>query len=314
MFNCPENIHRKLPVLLFLLAACCGCIREDLSGCFNNLIISFEPINPKHNYPELVRTVALYFYDQDEELFFHRHYEREQLDGSDRAAVIADMPPGEYTVVAMINHSSQHKTVDYESLSTLRSYLNEWWIEERLDDYFSGMQAITVPHDNRSQQETMSIFKHNNDIRVQVIFEGYTVPEDFNLGCLLYGKDGMYHYKSHSATEDVEVVTLPYFVQYDTSGQPVTFYCSTMRLWRDLELSLLLAEYDQEYNTGETFLLDIPKELGKITDSSGDYPYDTDEELEYHDQYNITITLGGGFIVLSIKINDWYLIGGNKDV
>jgi len=314
MFNCPENIHRKLPVLLFVLVVCCSCIRENLSGCFSDLIIHFEPINPKHDYPELVRTVDLYFYDRDEKLFLHRHYEKEQLGGRDRAAVLTDMPPGEYTVVAMINHGRQHKTVDYESLSTLRSYLTDWWIDERLDDYFSGMREITVKSGNSNRQEKMSIFKHNNDIRVRIIFEGYTVPEGFNLGCLLYGKDGMFHYKSHSATEDVEVVTLPYFIQYDTYGQPVSFDCSTMRLWHDLELFLLLAEYDQEYNTRQTILLDIPQELAKIQDSNGTYLYDTDEELEYYDQYDITITLDVDFIVLSLQINDWYVIGGDKDI
>ncbi len=57
---------------------------------------------------------------------------------------------------------------------------------------------------------------------------------------------------------------------------------------------------------GRKITIDMLNELAKITDRSGNHPYDTNRELEAHNDYLIEVTLDAQFNFVSVEIiTDW---------
>jgi hypothetical protein len=302
-------------LLLLLLAA--GCTDEDYRNCPAGLYISFEPVNSKHNYPALVATVNLFFYDQQGNLKADFHYTRNQLHGYERAAFVPAIPDGDYRVVAVIKSGERHyETLRGESYETLHTKLKSATVTDKLTDLFSSEKNITI---NRLspviQYETMDIVKHNNNIRLQVDYDGYMAPNGVTLDACIEENNGEFHYQSYSSRMLHNVCYLPWDGQLGSNNLPERFELSSFRLFLGGSTSIRLFETNGSSSfTGRSFSMNVVNELIKVRNLHGERLYDTNLKLEYNDEYVMTITIGKDFVVLSVTIDNWDTIGGGTDL
>lgn len=305
-----KNKKYILLLLLPLLALCAGCTEEDYRNCPAGQYISFEPKNPKHNYREVVQTADLYYYDSSGSLAAEHHYTRAQLRSGDYAAYVPRMDAGEYTLVAIINHSDKIELRDKATIRALYSEIRDDVVMSCPENFFAAVEQVTVPAGYAIQEHTMKIAKHNNNINLTVRFENYTMPAAASLDAYLYGQNG----------------TCSYYDMYPSSplscgrtfrGQPVAadrFLITTMRIWREADMKLTVTENRGTRADSRSVTLDLIEELGKVKNSAGEYLYDTTEKLEYNDEYDIVLTLGPDFVVVGLTINNWSIIDDGVEV
>ncbi|MCD8165353.1 MAG: FimB/Mfa2 family fimbrial subunit [Bacteroides sp.] len=291
-----------------------SCIREDNSDCITGLYIYFNPENPKHDYPELVQTVNLYFYDEVGDLAAGFMYNKQELYSNDKAAFIENLPQGNYTLVSIINNVETYSTVDEQQMKSLESHLRDRLVDYPLVDFFSGIKELTVKQGASQQKVTTDIFKHNNDIRVEVISDGYEPPPGATFNIYIEGNNGAYHYQSATCPEGNVIKYFPHHTEGNQNDIFMVSQFTVMRLWRNADLALYLEERVPFQGVSRTLKLNIAEELAKVVDHQNEFLYDTDEKLSFTDEYTILITLGPNFILLELVINDWTLTGGGIEI
>jgi len=297
-----------LPLLLLM-----GCTHEDYRNCPAGYYISFVTDNPKHNYPELVATVGLYFYDQNGDLQADFHYTRNDLRAHDRAAFVPLMPAGNYRLVAVAKSDvTCYETSGSAKYETLETKLKHEVFDYKKSDLFSAEKNITInPPSHILQTETMTLVKHNSNIRMNLLYDGYVAPNDMTLDAMIEKSSGQFNYSLYSNRVAQDVRFLPWARRNGNNGLPTQFDISCFRLFYDCDATITIYETsDTKSFPGRAYTLDIVKELAKVRNGMGEFLYNTDKKLEYHDEYEITMTLGRDFVVLAIVIDKWSIVGG----
>ena len=94
-----------------------------------------------------------------------------------------------------------------------------------------------------------------------------------------------------------------------------------MHMWHDSDMNLHLDEVGgTRANSPRSIdlnLTDLLKNVSGIVDENGETirnPYDTDDELRFHDEYEIWIKFGKSSISTRIGIDDWAKVGGNIEL
>lgn len=308
-----RKIFRFLLLLLLPLAA--ACTKEDYRNCPAGLYITFEANNPKHVYPEKVQRVYLFFYDGKGDLAAEFRYERDDLRATDRAAFVPQLPTGTYRVVAVVNGGVFTRTQDIEKYSTLHTMLVEEELNYKPVDFFTAEKEITVAVNTTSviPTEKMMLAKHNNDIHLNIVYDGYVLPAGSDLDAFVCGNNRRFEYVSYACPTSSFVRYLAWSRRTNIANSlPDGFSFTTMRLWHGGDICLHLEEVPTR--SGRSIVLNIADELAKVRDDKGNPLYDTDDKLEYHDEYEITVRLGKDFVVLSITIDKWDTIGGGVEV
>lgn len=317
--------------LLLLLPMWIGCTEEDYRNCPAGLWIAFEPINPKHDYPGQVQGVSLYFYDPETGALAEEfRYTREQLRPSDRAAFVTQIPTGTYRVVAVVNSGIYTQTKDAENYSTLHSLLDAEEMNYKPADFYSAEKTITVRVNTSTvvPTEVMDLTKHNNNVHLNLVYDGYEAPEDTTLDAWIEGNNAHYAYATRTASSSHFARYTPWDTQTDIeTGMPTRFSFTTMRLWRGSDVTLVLQETSTSpvRATGERYEYNLTDDiLSKILDEedpTNDYRYDTDEELEFHDEYEIYIKLLGesvgdptNQVQIAVGLNRWDSLGGGVEL
>jgi len=315
------NKKNILPTLLLPLLLLAGCTKEDYRNCPAGLYVTFAPENPKHDYAALVQRMDLYFYGQDGNLAAKHHYDRQDLRAYDRAAYVPQLLSGTYRVVAVMNCGIDTETFDTEKYSTLRSRLKSETVSHRPVAFFSGEKTITVGLPGTEiPTETIDIYKHTNDVRLKIVYDGYVAPAGKTLEAFIRGKNGMFRYDIGRSPGEKLATYYPWETKSDTPGSlPVEFDMTTMFIWHTTsetacDLNVYLQETSASRATGRSVVLNLTEELKKVRDAEGYFLYDTDAKLRYHDEYEITVTLGKDFVVLEITIDNWNTIGGGIEV
>jgi hypothetical protein len=311
------NTRKILSFLLLSLLLVAGCTKEDYRNCPAGLYVSFEPVNPKHNYPELVTKVVLYFYSPEGKLQASFNYSRDELRAYDRAAFVPQIPTGDYRLVAVINGEKDYETYGVDRYEDLYTQLKQETVNEKLTDLFTSEKLITVGRSGRNiQTENKSLVKHNSNIRLKILYDGYAAPAGITLKAFAEESSGIFHYSTYSGPATRYVRYLPWAELSGSNGLPRQFDISVFRLWIGGDASICLQEIDAttQITTGRSYRFNIAEELIKVKNALGEYLYDTNEKLEYNDEYEITITLGEDFVVLSLTIDNWHLIGGGVGV
>ena len=309
----PMNKKHILSFLLLLLLLPAGCTKEDNRNCPAGLYVCFEPNNPKHNYQELVTQVDLYFYGADGELKADFHYSRNDLRTHDRAAFVPRMPAGEYKLVAVVNSGKDYETYGIENYETLYTKVKQDIVSDKLTDFFTSEKQITVGRPaSLVQTETLKLAKHNNNIRLKILYDNYTAPPNTVLDAFVEESCGHIYYSTYSGPPTRDVRYLPWNELSGSDGLPLQFDISTFRLWIGSDAALCLREADavSGIDAGRFYTLNITDALVTVKNAAGEFLYDTDEKLEYNDEYEITITIGKDFVILSVTIDNWDIISG----
>jgi hypothetical protein len=299
--------------LLLVFPLLTGCIKDDFKDC---LYITFDAINPKHIYTDEVQRVSIYFYGlEDNELVREYHFERNQLRRRDQAAIIPDAPVGTYRVLAIVNDGIYTVTGDYENYveSYTEVILDE--LSYNAESLFSAAKEITVEADPENVQvENMHLVKHNNNIIVHLEYaeeDPYLPLEGTNLSLWIDGSNHRHHYREqyqlYTYNGDTKLTSNPWERIDNRDNQteahrlpdhPARFSLTTMRLWHGSDVTLHLREIFQPSTRVEPGQLrdvdiDVDEYLKMIIidEITKELKYGSDLDLEYHDEYHITIRL-----------------------
>lgn len=309
------NKKNILALAVTMVLLCAGCTREDYRNCPSGQYICFEAMNPKHDYKELVQTVDLLFYDRQGSLAAQYNYTRSELRDGDRAAFVPIMEPGEYTVVAMINHADCYSTTQKENYSTLNTQLVDQVLETAPEDFFTAIRNIDITGNYVDMKDqTMTLAKQNNHINLTVRLKDYALPAGGSIDSYITACNGQFHYSTYSCPGHSHRTYRPEVLPVNDLAHG--FRITTMRLWRGMDISLVVDEYrgGTRAAAARSVTLDLVEELAKVKDDAGNFLYDTDDKLEYNDQYDIELTLGPDFVVVGLTINNWAIIDDGVEV
>lgn len=315
------NITKIALSLLLPPLICAGCIKENNGECPSGLYVTFETRNPKHNYVEAAGNVDLYFYTPDGTLEAQYNYAKDDLRAFDGAAFVPDPPQGEFLLMAIVNNGADVNSVDTDDYATIRSEFKSSLIEKRLTDYFSAEKRITVDRRDNAT-EMMVLDKYNNDIRLNVEYDGYVPPAGTGLEAYITCNNGVYQFNTRKCLDPCLVRYQPWAAVIDSgTGIPKQFTISTMHIWQagsdkgKCDVTIFLHETGLPMDTGRTVAVNLTDELLKIRDpQTGELLYDTDAKLLFEDEYELSITLGSEFKILALTINDWAIIEGGVDL
>lgn len=223
-----------------------------------------------------------------------------------------------------IANSDEHKvTSDWNAYSTIYTKLEDFGTPLAIEppsNFLTGEKLITVT--GEAQTENITLIRHTNDITLNVIYDGYQLPDGMYLDSHIHGNNGEFNYSEHATPEDVYVQTDNWARGPNPQGlQPSTFDLATMRLSHAREVLLYLEELPipatRADATGRSIdPIDMAAELAKITDDQGEHVFDTDEKLEQYNIYNFTVTLDGNFSIVSVSVDveNWDSTGGGVDM
>ncbi len=318
-----------MPVLLLSVAVMSSCIKEDPTDC-PGLWITFDMLNPALEYTEEVEHLDLYIFNMNGPasragaptpgtLVSRTSFQLGDMRPNDLAIFVEDLAPGDYHFTVTVNCNVWTETRNWDDYASLDTKLKS---NEMFDavpcNFLSGELPVTVT--GRKQQEIITLLRHNNDIKLNLKYEGYALPEGMALDPHIYGNNGLFDYSEHACPEDIYALFHDWGSQTDPdTGLPSSFDLTTMRLCHERQVILYLEEVpaagtraDQE---PRSVSIDLAAELAKVADEEGNLIYDTDAELEHHNRYEFTITLDGNFAVVSVsvKVNDWDHTGGGID-
>jgi hypothetical protein len=219
--------------------------------------------------------------------------------------------------VAVVNGEKDYETYGVDRYEDLSTQLKQGTVNEKLTDLFTSEKLFTVGRSGGNiQTETMSLVKHNNDIRLKILYDGYVAPAGMTLEAFAEESGGIFHYSTYSSPATRYVRYLPWAELSGSNGLPRQFDISVFRLWIGSDAILTLRETDILTGTvtGRSYALNITEVLTQVKNEAGAFLYDTDEKLEYNDEYEITITLGTDFVVLSVSVDNWHIVGGGVGV
>ncbi len=316
-----------------------GCLRDDYSDCPTGVYITFESINPKNVYAEQVERVNLYFYDKAGDLIHESYYTEDELRPEDHAAYVQNIPDGDYHVLAIINDNIYTETSQISKYSTVRSRVSAEALNYNAEPFFSSEKDITVVNDPMNiRTELMRLDNYKNNIYVHLVYDDskdpYMPTPGTNLQAKIEGSNNEFIYSSRTCNSDTKLVS-EYWYRSDNHEtyeedhrlpeHPAAFSISTMHLWHgsditititevpDSEAAMPMAEGDEpEFRIIKHSLTDLLKER---LDDNGDFPYDSNEELLFYDEFHIYLSIDNGGSKYwngetYIKVGDWDTVKG----
>lgn len=306
------HIQWGLLALVFIMGS---CINDDLSDCPVNKYLYFETLNSKYTFREVVEKVDLYMYDGDK-LVDTKTYSRTDIQATDYKIPLYDYPnKSERWCIALVNQTENcYRTVNADQIQTLQTELIATegdTVKNRISDLFHGAKGLyfEYPH---TMTDTIYLKKNTNDINLFVSFDGYKLPSGSRLDAVLSGTNGQYD-SDNNPVKITRYTYLPYNQNVNDGPYAFTAHFTTMRLWIGGDKEIRLDKESVSDTGGPNarkmlHKLNVTEVLAQITGPNGDYLYDTNEKLEAEDVFNIFITLDGNFVILELKINDWFLI------
>ena len=319
-----------------------GCVKEDYSDCPPGVYVTLEAANPGHDYAEIVQNLSLYLYNiESGALICRRDYTREELREGDRAALLPYSAPGTYRLLAVVNDGLYTTTYGHDRFSTIYSTVNEEALGHDAEAFFSAERTITIgaaPATRAAveiEEHRMTLAKHNNNICLHLEYADYVPTGGTNLTAWIDSPGRAFHYQPYNAGAG-GMLRSDFWARvdnYDSDAthpyprHPAEMSFSTMRMWHGSRMTLCIEEYAGQGAEVEDELrrltIDVTEVLREyIEPETGEKIYDTDEELEFHDEYHITVRLsefensvivGDGF-GLVVQVRKWDYIKGNIDL
>ncbi len=175
------------------------------------------------------------------------------------------------------------------------------------------------------EEHRMVLAKHNNNVFLHLTYETYAPLDGTNLTAWIEAPNRAFDHGAYTCpagqrlTSDNwnRVDNIEHDPEHRYPYHPAEFAFSTMRLWHGSGVTLhveevLEPESEVDPNELRRITFDVTELLREYVEPETlERIYDTDEELEYHDEYHITIMLGlrdAGLIVgdgLVLTVRKW---------
>lgn len=300
-------MNKRVYILFFFLFLVSpGCIRDDNSDCYEGGYLWFESINPKYSYEAMAKQVNLYLYD-DQRLFAEELvYTEDDLKSSAWRVYIPTGYKGDFTIVALVNLSDYYVVSDRERLVTwkagLRSGDND--VSYKLPDIYMAMKKVSLDNLSGAEDENV-LFLAKNTNHIYLLIESVGGRLQGDIEPYIRGSNSLFNYENR-LFGDRMVVYYPHMTE--KRGNGTLYFLSTMLLRVAGDVSLYLRETLSDGTASDRFLFNIPEKLAQVKDHNGVKLYDTDQKLALEDEFYFTLVLDEQLQVMTLKVNDWYVI------
>lgn len=295
----------SLVVLLFANS----CIREELDECpLIERHICFESAMHKYNFAEIIDQTTLYLYNSEKELVFSRIYTAEELVMNNYMASIPLQEADTYTLLASMNSGNDYQKAEALhlhdfSISLIPDKADS--ITRKQTDIYHGFREIVFTENEQPKQicDKVTLYKNTNHINITLVYDGYIIPEAHMLQAKLEANNGMYNHFNENTGNGNRI----YIAHNEESISNGNYYNFTvMHIKSQLPVSLYLEEVNADGIVHAGLEKDLIKEITKI--------YQTDEDLDQEDIFDIKITLGDRMTIISLLVNGWYTIRDGVDI
>ncbi|MCD7970086.1 MAG: FimB/Mfa2 family fimbrial subunit [Alistipes sp.] len=320
-----STLYPMLIALAAIAVASCS-IKEDMESCTDPprsgmdtlfVYLVFECIEiydageREIVFDKVTDQLELLFYDTDGKLAYDLKYTAARLEEYDwEVRLYTDLvKPGDYTLLTLVNYDNDHYTLTgKESLETLLAGLehDSSEIDFPLTDTYYGRYELELRYSLFSNEHKVMLSKNTNLFNLTVTFRD---EENYNnvisMESRITGNNTLYRW-DNTAVDLPAVRYIPFRSSYGDRDKTFNDFNKTMRIWHasDLKLEIELTTTHEVYKLTQ----DIPQWLAEIE------KYDTDEKLEHYDEFDIRITLGGGFVILAVQVNGWYVVKDEGDL
>lgn len=296
--------HIYLLITLFLFLG--GCNKDDLEDCPIMLHVYFESVMTKYEYENIADQLDLYLYNQNNSLVERFSYSKNQLQQANYTPVLPIWEFGKYTLVALVNPKDYTISGDGD-INSFQVALNSEegdTVRTKQSDLFHAYKVMDLPFTGIiNRYDTLDLYKNTNHILVNISFERYDT-ERSTLHAYMSGNNGSSDYKN-DCNPNSKRIYLPYTKKWE--GRKVSMQYTTMQLKIGSDLTLYVEEEREGTRT-------IMKELNIAETISKVSEYNTNEKLDQEDTFTIDLVLSSDYIILDLKINDWYIIRSGVQV
>jgi hypothetical protein len=270
----------------------------------------------KYKIEDVAQEVLLYLYNNNGGLVDTFRFSAAYLKANNFIALLPIEDVGQYTVVALLNPSTQYYDVTGDgALTTFRTELKADradTVARRQSDLFYAYKEITHVQSTTIEYDTIRLFKSTVHFNVFVELEDYQLPAENTLSTAIDGNNGIFDYLN---AKSVRRLYLPYTNPVVTTRaikEEYHYQFETMDFRTTDVLNLLV--HEDGPNTDRTETINIIEALGNITLDDDSHPYDTNAKLAQEDEYDLRVVLDAGFKILELRINDWYTIKGGLEL
>jgi hypothetical protein len=270
----------------------------------------------KYKIEDVTQEVLLYLYNNNGGLVDTFRFSAAYLKANNFIALLPIEDVGQYTIVALLNPSTQYYDVTGDgALTTFRTELKADradTIARRQSDLFYAYKEIAHVQSTKIEYDTIRLFKSTVHFNVFVELDDYQLPAENTLSTAIDGNNGIFDYLN---AKSVRRLYLPYTNPVITTRaikEEYHYQFETMDFRTTDVLNLLV--HEDGPNTDRTETINIIEALGNITLDDGSHPYDTNAELAQEDEYELRVVLDAGFKILELRINDWYTIKGGLEL
>jgi len=297
-----------------------ACIKEDLDNCppvtREQRYILFETKNTKTTFREAFSNLDLYIYDKEDKLVESPiSYTRSELAASEYRAYLPDWVEPDYMVVAVMNDNELFEVEDTGSLHTFKTSLStdySDWLNTPITDIYLGNLQVPSSRTRATGVGTVYLSKLTNKFYITVKLNGFTLPVTHAINVHIQGCNGRYN----SSLEGIAEQLTLYMPHTDNKPKESVyeFLIDTLRLWFGDDLTLVVKLDEEGKDTREVDRIGIVDFLAEVTDMDGNYLYDSDEKLDFEDEYYIEIVLDTELKISQIIVNGWFEVGQDIDL
>lgn len=298
-----------LSALLLLIMFGCSRIKDDLDDCPVILHLYFESVMRKYQYEDVTDRLDLYMYDNSGKLMKKYSYTREELEAMDFSHV-SEMKKGQYMFVASVNQADCYDVSGEHDMNALNISLNTVYgneVHDRQKDLYHGNKIVPIPDYRKGTihvYDTIALYKNTNHINVDVVYNGPLEPGQV-VSAYIDGNNGSFGY-SNVCHDESERLYRPH--GRDEQLPSWLFRLTTMQLWIGSDLTLHVEKGEPE---GEKTQI---KQFGLVSEILKHPDYNTDDDLDQQDIYDIKLVIDANGVILNLIINDWYVIRQGEDI
>lgn len=277
-------------------------------------VLYFKTIPEKYQFEEIVESVRLYVYDDDENRYLKtfRDVTAEELLSSAYGVILSEweeLPDNNnYHIIGVLNLNEHYEISGHEALDSYETRIvrdENHEISDDLNDIFIGYIRLD-PITKTVYEDTIYLEKLTNRIYLTVEFFDFELPAGTELISYITGSNSEYNYLNNS----LGYTTMTYKPHtYGAEHESMfKFELTTGKLYLEDDLVLWIEMYDVLGRKVGEQSINLTDRIAETQDDNGNYLYNTNQKLQEEDEFYLYLLIDGNFEIIEFNVNDWYLV------
>ena len=298
-------IHSGISALL-LFGLLVGCIKEDLSNCFNGitLSISYRNFENKDILSESIENISVYIFDSRGKYVKTVNESIKEIESANYKMSIPMETAGLYQIITLGDVDitdyavySDESARNTKSLIPSVSDIDDFRVQlkrgednlilKELSDFFIAERQDVEYSNSKNTTYNADLTKNNKLIR-------FTIDGTSSVEPVIRSKNSLYDKDNNTPAISEEIIYKP----YSSDDEKGIYLTSTLRIVETIRMPLTI-ERVNGYLKGNSYdLVELIQRNPK---------YNTQELLDREDTFDIAFKYDGSTVV-SITVNDWEVI------